>query len=631
LPRFFNKKQRIALELNSGGICQICSIPLPPSWHADHITPFSKEGETDVLNGQALCSRCNLRKGVSEVNKPTLRNWQQEGLDSIVKNYEDGKHCVLTQATPGGGKTILGLAVFDAMPNNHMVVVAPTTVLVSQWMNDAKKYYGLELKNSMLYSGQSDFEEYDGIVMTYGGMHENHENLRIFCSHNNAFVISDESHHISEGRKWGGSFINAFEKSGNILMLTGTPWTSTQYQIPFVEYGSDGFVKTDFEYSKVNAITDRVCRVTEFFPCKPKMVKILDKATGEETEYPSIEVAEEEGVGAAYSAVCKSLEQMKIMFTRGDEELSMLRSQGGNAGGLLVAPDINTAHLFQDEIFMLTGVEYPIVHSKMKKPQETISDFRDSNEKWLISVDMITEGVDIKRLQVCLWMSVKKTELCVRQVVGRIERVPVGEHDQTASFYYTSYTPLNDIISTIETENKAGLAALEDMREETEEREGDSSTKRISGIEVTDIESAWDDMVARGYAYDKDIVEIALTRKRGDNILFDVPLHIICKVIMAEKNAGLLMTPVALDDGADKYEVPLSVKKERIRSRISKELFRKLVGSGGMDWAKQNIKSAHRSLNIACGMTNGTNDDVSLPLLEKKMELISNNEVEIWL
>jgi len=60
--RIFNARQRIALFIRAQGHCLGCNELLAPSFHADHIMPFSKGGATEVQNGQALCPTCNLKK-----------------------------------------------------------------------------------------------------------------------------------------------------------------------------------------------------------------------------------------------------------------------------------------------------------------------------------------------------------------------------------------------------------------------------------------------------------------------------------------------------------------------------------------------------------------------------------------
>ena len=59
----FSSNEKIALWLASGGVCELCGTLLGADWEADHIHPFSKNGPTDVINGQALCKACNRAKG----------------------------------------------------------------------------------------------------------------------------------------------------------------------------------------------------------------------------------------------------------------------------------------------------------------------------------------------------------------------------------------------------------------------------------------------------------------------------------------------------------------------------------------------------------------------------------------
>ena len=61
--RRFSPKARVALFLAARGRCAACGAPLEPGWHGDHVKPVSAGGATDPANGQALCPRCNLKKG----------------------------------------------------------------------------------------------------------------------------------------------------------------------------------------------------------------------------------------------------------------------------------------------------------------------------------------------------------------------------------------------------------------------------------------------------------------------------------------------------------------------------------------------------------------------------------------
>jgi len=61
--RNFTPWQKQVLVLRSGGVCCRCAVELGPNWQADHRTPWSQGGRTEVDNGQALCCRCNFEKG----------------------------------------------------------------------------------------------------------------------------------------------------------------------------------------------------------------------------------------------------------------------------------------------------------------------------------------------------------------------------------------------------------------------------------------------------------------------------------------------------------------------------------------------------------------------------------------
>ena len=62
-PRRFGARKRVALYLAASGRCPACDEALEPGWHADHVAAHARGGETHASNGQALCPRCNLKKG----------------------------------------------------------------------------------------------------------------------------------------------------------------------------------------------------------------------------------------------------------------------------------------------------------------------------------------------------------------------------------------------------------------------------------------------------------------------------------------------------------------------------------------------------------------------------------------
>lgn len=61
--RRFNKTERAALYWLADERCEECGAPLANGFHADHTISYVSGGETDVINGRALCATCNLKKG----------------------------------------------------------------------------------------------------------------------------------------------------------------------------------------------------------------------------------------------------------------------------------------------------------------------------------------------------------------------------------------------------------------------------------------------------------------------------------------------------------------------------------------------------------------------------------------
>ena len=69
--RNFTSEQRLAIFKENNGRCQLKLKCVGEErlawddWHADHIVPFSKGGQTTVANGQVSCVKCNTSKGNS--------------------------------------------------------------------------------------------------------------------------------------------------------------------------------------------------------------------------------------------------------------------------------------------------------------------------------------------------------------------------------------------------------------------------------------------------------------------------------------------------------------------------------------------------------------------------------------
>ena len=97
-----------------------------------------------------------------------------------------------------------------------------------------------------------------------------------------------------------------------------------------------------------------------------------------------------------------------------------------DAGGLVVAIDKEHADKLADRLARVAGERPEIVTSDAADASQRIQRFAAGSGSWLVSVLMVSEGVDIPRLRVGVYATSARTELFFRQVVGRfIRRTPL--------------------------------------------------------------------------------------------------------------------------------------------------------------------------------------------------------------
>jgi superfamily II DNA or RNA helicase len=81
------------------------------------------------------------------------------------------------------------------------------------------------------------------------------------------------------------------------------------------------------------------------------------------------------------------------------------------------------------------GQRARVVTSDDPEASERIAAFAGSDDAWLVSVRMVSEGVDIPRLRVGVYATTTTTELFFRQAVGRLVRWTPGVPDQKAYLF----------------------------------------------------------------------------------------------------------------------------------------------------------------------------------------------------
>ncbi len=124
-------------------------------------------------------------------------------------------------------------------------------------------------------------------------------------------------------------------------------------------------------------------------------------------------------------------EWMGEVLRDGDARLSEVRADGHpDAGGLVIASDQDHARAIAARLGPISGEQPELVMSDEPGASRRIADFASSDRRWLVSVLMVSEGVDIPRLRVGVYATAARTELFFRQVVGRFIRATPGPRRQ---------------------------------------------------------------------------------------------------------------------------------------------------------------------------------------------------------
>ncbi|HVL96160.1 MAG TPA: DEAD/DEAH box helicase family protein, partial [Solirubrobacteraceae bacterium] len=385
-----------------------------------------------------------------------LRAWQRAAVDALEAH---GGDAFLASATPAAGKTTFGLHVAHRMLSagtvRRVVVVAPTTHICRQWAADAARY-GIDLEPNRPNAEGPEPRDRHGITVTYQTVAAGPAVHRRRAAAVPTLLIADEPHHMGDQAAWGQSAMEAFGGAPLKLLLSGTPFRSDNSAIPWVRYDDDGISRADFAYSYTQALLDRVCRPVTFCTYDGDMEWMSDgrrRRADFTVVLPAAEAARR-----LRTALDPEGEWVAEVLRDADRRLSQLRAaEHADAGGLVIAADKEHAERLAERLARFSGDKPPIVTSDDPQASRRIAAFAAGREPWLVSVLMVSEGVDIPRLRVGVYATAARTELFFRQVVGRFIRRTPGGGEQMSWLFLPSDPTLKRLAATIEEERNHAL------------------------------------------------------------------------------------------------------------------------------------------------------------------------------
>lgn len=388
-----------------------------------------------------------------------LRPWQAECLNKSRDWFlnKNGSR-FLINAAPGAGKTIAACTIAKTLIEDDLidrvVVLAPRSEVVNQWAEDfdlvTDRYMGKVTGcDGNLVKLAMDF------CSTWAAVQGLEQQMRNICAQERVMLICDEHHHAALEASWGIAAGGAFENARYTLLLTGTPVRSDGEASVWITYDQSGLINLSQESTYTltygEAVDFGYCRPATFHrhegnfrvdPGDGSSISVSGKKTAklppELKRIPGLERAlnfyklactpqfEQDGTTPLLKGFQSSMLQTAAA------KLDDIRDRMPNAGGLVIAPNIEMAEYMARLIEMIEGEPAAIVHSQLPNAENRIKAFRKSESRWLVSVAMVSEGVDIKRLRVLVYLPNALTELAFRQAVGRVVRAASPEDDTRA-------------------------------------------------------------------------------------------------------------------------------------------------------------------------------------------------------
>lgn len=387
-----------------------------------------------------------------------LRAWQAAALETYTR---EAPRDFLAVATPGAGKTTFALRVATELLGNGVVeqitIVAPTEHLKTQWA-DAAARVGINIDPKFTNAQEQHAADYDGVALTYAGVASRPALHRARTEAKRTLVILDEIHHGGDSRSWGDGLREAFDSATRRLSLTGTPFRSDTNPIPFVRYdeGADGIRRSasDYTYGYSEALADGVVRPVLFMAYGGNM-RWRTRA-GDELEARLGQPLTKDVTAAAWrTALDPKGEWIPSVLRAADHRLTEVRRHVDDAGGLVIASNQTAARSYARTLEAISGEKPTVVLSDDAGSSSRIEEFAQSNDRWMVAVRMVSEGVDVPRLAVGVYATSTQTPLFFAQAVGRFVRA--RKRGETASVFLPSVPQILEHAATLEKERDHAL------------------------------------------------------------------------------------------------------------------------------------------------------------------------------
>jgi hypothetical protein len=272
-----------------------------------------------------------------------------------------------------------------------------------------------------------------------------------------------------------------------------------------------------------------------------------------------------------------------------------LRAAGHDrAGGLIACNEKGQARQMLALIEKISGHKAVLVLDDEPGSDKAIDSFAHGFAPWMVAIRMVTEGVDIPRLRVGVYLSNVVQKLTFVQFIGRMVRHFKGEDGQAGDpsgegyVYFPGDERLRDIATEIEQEVVAAI----DMREKQFKKPGGGGEGGNGSYQAGEVHGVERDNVVAGEMYSADEIDVADRLRLQWPNLADEQIIDMVKFVRAAKGqpSERPRSPFDLDDDDEDHET--------LRKACQKEAQR-LAKTRDMEFS-----DVHTAANTAVGIIN---------------------------
>ena len=393
----------------------------------------------------------------------SLRSWQK---DAYQEYFRVPRRDFLLVATPGAGKTAFALTVAAELLARREIaavtVVTPTEHLKHQWAQAAHRV-GISMDSGYRNAQGRVSADFTAVAVTYAQVAAHPALHRQRTENRRTLVIFDEIHHAGDALSWGEAVRESFEPALRRMGLTGTPFRSDANPIPFVTYvdDPDGTRRSssDYVYGYGPALGDGIVRPVIFLAYSGEM-RWRTRAGDEIAATLGAPMTAEQLAQAWRTALDPQGEWVARVLEAADRRLTEVRRGMPDAAGLVIAGDHADARAYAALLRRVTGTRPVVVLSDDPAASRKIAAFTGSDDRWMVAVRMVSEGVDIPRLAVGVFATSVSTALFFAQAVGRFVRA--RRRGETASVFLPSVPVLLGYAAELEAERDHVLRRRDD-------------------------------------------------------------------------------------------------------------------------------------------------------------------------